>query len=122
MDFWQIFWPIVATALTALMTWLVKAITNFFNSKVKDGKLQRHFSALMDIVQFSVMEINQTYVSEMKKAGKFDKSAHDVAFEKCMTLVQSKLTPELREYIVENYGDITSHLTTLIEATVYQAK
>jgi len=122
MDFYQIFWTIISILVTGLTTWLVTVITNFFNSKIKDTKLQRYFNTLTDIIQSSVMEINQTYVSEMKKAGKFDKQAQDVAFEKCMTIIQSKLTPELRDYITDNYGDIASHLQTLIEATVYQVK
>ena len=122
MDFYQIFWTVISILVTGLTTWLVSAITRFFNSKINDSKLQQCFSTLMDIVTSSVMEINQTYVSEMKKSGKFDKQAQDVAFEKCMTIVQSKLTPELREYITTNYGDIASHLKTLIEATVYQVK
>lgn len=122
MDFWQIFWTIVSIALTGLTTWLVGVITNFFNKKIKDSSLQNHALTLLDIVQYSVMEINQTYVSEMKKAGKFDKEAQQVAFDKCYTIIQSKLTPQLREYITDNFGDIASHIKTLIEATVYQTK
>lgn len=122
MDFWQIFWTIMGPAVLALLSWLSSVIVKFFNSKIKDEKLQQHFVKLNEIVFQSVTEVTQTYVSGLKKEGKFGKEEQEIAFNKSKDIIQSKLTPELVEYIKDNYGDISAHLKTLIESTVYQTK
>lgn len=122
MDFWQVFWTIMGPAVLALLSWLSSVIVKFFNSKIKDEKLQQHFAKLNEIVFQSVTEVTQTYVSGLKKEGKFGKEEQEIAFNKSKDIIQSKLTPELVEYIKDNYGDIGAHLKTLIESTVYQTK
>lgn len=122
MDFWQVFWTIMGPAVLALLSWLSSVIVKFFNSKIKDEKLQQHFVKLNEIVFQSVTEVTQTYVSGLKKEGKFGKEEQEIAFNKSKDIIQSKLTPELVEYIKDNYGDISAHLKTLIESTVYQTK
>lgn len=121
-QFWTIFWSIIGVASTGLTTWLVAVITSFFNNKIKDTKAKNFLYNITYIVENAVNQITQTYVSTMKEQGKFDKKAQKEAFNKCKVIIESQLTPELKDYISNNYGDITSYITTLIESTILRSK
>ena len=121
-SFWPIFWSAVGTALTALFAWLTTVITNAINTNVKDKKNANHLNAINLIVLNAVQNIFQSFVDTMKKNGKFDEEAQKEAKERALTIIKSQLTPELKDYIVSNFGDIEEYLKTKIEATIYQLK
>lgn len=121
-QFWVIFWGVVGTALTGLITWLTALLTNWVNSKIKDKKIVAYMTAITEIVMGAVKTVTQTFVDAMKKDGTFNKEAQQEAKERALTIIKSQLTPELTNYITENFGDVTSYLTTQIEATIYNLK
>lgn len=121
-QFWTIFWLAIGVALTGLVSWLVAVITSFFNNKIKDNKAKYFLYNITSIVENAVNQITQTYVSTMKEQGKFDKKAQKEAFNRCKVIIESQLTPELKDYISNNFGDITSYITTLIESTILRSK
>ena len=121
-QFWVIFWGAVGTIATGLVTWLTALLTSFLNSKIKDKKLVQYMTAITEIVMSSVQTVSQTFVDTLKKNGKFDEQAQNEAKERALTIIKSQLTPELTNYITENFGDITNYLTTQIEATIYNLK
>lgn len=121
-QFWTLFWSVIGIVVTGLTTWLVSAITGYFNSKVKDSKTQKFLYQILSIVENAVNQITQTYVDTMKKAGKFDEAAQKEAFDKCKTIIESQLTVELKDFITSNFGDVTAYITTLIESTIFNNK
>lgn len=121
-NFWPIFWSAIGTALTGLLTWLTLTITNFFNGKIKDKKMAAHATALLQIVMSAVKSVSQSFVDTLKKNGKFDEEAQKEAKERAMVIVKSELTVELKEYIVNNFGDIESYISNQIEAALYNLK
>lgn len=121
-QFWTIFWSAMGIVVTGLTTWLVSAITSYFNNKVKDSKTQKFLYQILSIVENAVNQITQTYVDTMKKAGKFDETAQKEAFDKCKAIIESQLTVELRDFITSNFGDVTAYITTLIESTIFNSK
>lgn len=119
---WTILWSAVGIIITGLMTWLVTVITNFFNKKIKNNQVAKWASDLTTIVFNAVSCIFQTYVETLKKAGKFDKQAQEEAKEKAYVIIMTQLTPELQEYITNNFGDMKEYIMNLIESTIYSLK
>lgn len=120
------FWPIVASAagiiLTGLATWLTAYITGWLNTKIKDKKIAKYATDILNIVMTAVQSVAQTYVETLKKAGQFDETAQKAANDKALEIIKGQLTQELSEYITENFGDMDQYLRTLIESTIYQLK
>lgn len=121
-DFWTILWSAVGIIVTGLMTWLVSVITNFFNKKIKNNQAAKWASDITNIVFNAVTNIFQTYVEALKKEGKFDKQAQDEAKQKAYNIIMTQLTPELQEYIQNNFGDMKEYIMNLIESVIYQLK
>ena len=121
-DFWTILWSAVGIVVTGLMTWLVTVITNFFNKKIKNNQAAKWASDITTIVFNAVTNVFQTFVETLKKSGKFDKQAQDEAKEKAYTIIMTQLTPELQEYIQNNFGDMKEYIMNLIESVIYSLK
>lgn len=121
-QFWTIFWSAIGVILMGLATWVSTFVTSWLSTKIKDKKLQTLATKLNDIVLRAVMTVTQTYVESMKKKNAFDEKAQKEALERCMAIVKTQLTQELRDYVEENYGDLQSYLLTLIESTILGLK
>lgn len=121
-QFWTIFWSAVGIILMGLATWVSTFVTSWLSTKIKDKKFQTLATKLNDIVLRAVMTVTQTYVESMKKKNAFDEKAQKEALERCMAIIKTQLTQELRDYVEENYGDLQSYLLTLIESTILGLK
>lgn len=118
----NIIWSAVGVVITGLLSWATTALISWLNSKIKDTKVKQWTTDLTQIVMRSVMTISQTYVDSLKKEKAFTKEAQTEAFNKCMDLVKSQLTPELQKYIQENFGDMETYLKTQIESIIKSLK
>ncbi len=121
-EFTTILWSIVGIVLTGLATWLTTAGVNFLNQKIKDKKLARWSSALWQIIMSAVQTVQQEFVDTLKKHGKFDEAAANEAKERAFNIILGQLTPELKKYIEENFGDMKDYLMNQIEAMIYNLK
>ena len=121
-SFWPIFWSVIGTGLTALMSWGVSRLIVWLNGKIKDEKMRRHAQAIIEIVYNAVQAVFQTFVEALKDDGKFTEEEQKIAKQKCMDIILGQLTPELKAYIEENFGDLTAYLSNQIEAVIYQLK
>ena len=108
--------------LTALFAWLTATITNYFNNKIKDKKGAGYAVSISTIILGAVQSVFQTFVDTLKKSGKFDDNAKAEAKERALTIIRSQLTTELKNYIIENYGDLEEYLKNQVEAVIYQLK
>ena len=70
----------------------------------------------------SVQNIQQTFVEDMKSEEKFDAEAAKEAKNKAYNTIVNQLTPELKDYVVENFGDLQDYIMNQIEAKVYELK
>ena len=120
--FWPIFWSIIGTVGTGLATWLTTFIVGLLNQKIKDQKLARWSSELFQIIMSAVQTVFQEFVDTMKKAGKFDEAAQKEAKDRAYKIIISQLTPELKSYIEDNFGDMKEYLMNQIEAMIYNLK
>ena len=121
-QFWTIFWSAIGVMLMGLATWVSSFVTSWLSTKIKDKKLRSLAVQLNEIVMRAVMTITQTYVDNMKKQNAFDGEAQKTALNKCLGIISTQLTQELRDYVEENFGDIKSYLVTLIESTIASLK
>lgn len=118
----NIIWSAVGVLVTGLLSWVTTVIINWLNGKIKDNKVRQWATDLTQIIMTSVTTITQTYVDSLKKEGAFTKEAQEEAFNKCLTLIKSQLTPELKQYIEDNFGDMEAYLKAQIESLIYSLK
>lgn len=118
----NIIWSAVGVVVTGLLSWATTALISFLNSKIKDSKVKKWSTDLSQIIMSSVMTITQTYVDSLKKEDAFTKEAQEEAFKKCLELIMSQLTPELKKYISDNYGDMSAYLKAQIESLIKSMK
>lgn len=102
---------IVISAVGVIVTYLV-------NKYVSDAKLKSILTSLNTLVQNSVLEVYQTYVEALKKAGKFDAEAQKLALERCLTLIKANMPKDIETWLKTNYSDIEGYLKSLIEAQI----
>ena len=121
-QFYAILWSIISTIGTGLATWLTALLVDFLNQKIKDKKIARWSTDLFQIVMSAVQTVFQEFVDTMKKNGKFDEAAQKEAKERAYNIIINQLTPELQNYIKENFGDMKDYIMNQIEAIVYQLK
>ena len=74
--------------------------------------------ALENIVNKAVITTNQTFVNELKKQGKFDKEAMEVAYNKTFNSIVASLSQSFFEYIDKEAIDIDTLLKNMIETSV----
>ena len=120
--FWPIFWSAIGIIVTGLATWLTTVGVNFLNQKIKDKKLARWSSEVFQIVMNAVQTVFQSFVETLKTNGTFDEAAQEEAKKKAYEIIVSQLTPELKKYIEDNFGDMQAYLMNQIEAMIYQLK
>ena len=120
--FWPIFWGIIGTIGTGLATWLTTFLVGLLNQKIKDKKVAKWSSDLFQIIMSAVQAVFQEFVDTMKKAGKFDEAAQKEAKERAYKIILSQLTPELKSYITDNFGDMKEYLMNQIESMIYTLK
>lgn len=120
--FWPVFWGIIGTIGTGLATWLTTFIVGWFNQKIKDKKLARWSSEVFQIIMSAVQTVFQSFVDVLKKEGKFGPEQQEEARQRAYNIIISQLTPELKTYIEENFGDMKNYIMNQIEAMIYNLK
>lgn len=102
---------VVLSSLGVIVTYLV-------NKYVNDAKLKNILTSLNALVQNSVLEVYQTYVEALKKAGNFDAEAQKLALERCLTLIKANMPKDIETWLKANYSNVESYLKSLVEAQI----
>ena len=113
---------IITAVVIPLISFLGYKLSAFLNSKIKDEKARNFLEQASNIVLVAVKSVFQTYVESLKNSGSFNKDAQSLAFSKAKEIILKELTPQLKEFITTNYGDLNDWITNQIEATIYQLK
>ncbi|MBO7691549.1 MAG: hypothetical protein J6T10_02805 [Methanobrevibacter sp.] len=93
-------------------------VTYLINKWVKNDELKQIMNSLYQLVKSAVLEIQQTYVDQMKKDNIFDYEAQKLAVEKCIKTIKANMPIKVEEWLKSNFKDIEAYLKTLIEAQV----
>lgn len=118
MDFNEILTQLIIGILGLIFSALGIMITALINKHIKDEELKQIITSLNDLVQKSVLDVYQTYVEALKKAGKFDAEAQKQALERCLELIKVNMPSELEKWLKSNYSNVESYLKSLIEAQI----
>lgn len=121
-DFISILWGLLGTILTTLVTFGTTKLIQWMNTKIKDKDIARWSTQITEIVMSAVQSVFQSFVQTLKENGKFDKTAQEEAKNAALEIILKQLTPELKKYIEDNFGDMKTWLGTQIEAAIYQLK
>ena len=117
----QLFDLVICPLILTLGLYLVAFIRNKaieLKNKNKNEKDDKYIDRITEIVTLCVITTSQTYVDSLKKLGQFDQNAQVEAFNKTKDAVTSMLNDELKDFIVDTFGDLNEYLNSQIEATV----
>jgi len=122
MNWTTLFFEILGSILTVLFTSLTGFVISWISLNIKDKKLQKFLLSINNIIVKNVKYIYQTYVEELKNKNLFDTDAQNEALCRCKELIFSDFTNEMKDYIMNNFGDVTEWITNQIETTIYDLK
>lgn len=109
---------IVTAIILPLISYLGLRLTTYLNNKIKDEKAKTLLTKATQIITNAVRSVFQTYVESLKAEGKFDEHSQNVALKKAKDIVQAEFSDDIKNFISENYGDLTEWITNQIEATI----
>ena len=66
--------------------------------------------------------MNQRYVNDLKKEGKFDKDKQAEILQRAVSAALKSLSSDAQEYLKKTYGDTTEYLENRIEAQIGKNK
>lgn len=118
MDWNNIFTEIILSFVGLLFSALGIWVTYLINKYIKDQKIKDILNSLHQLVKDSVLEVYQTFVEELKDKDMFDKNAQKLALERCLDLIKTNMSRDVKEWLEANVGDITAYLKSLIEAQI----
>lgn len=121
----QIFQVIIIPILGVSAGFLIKYISvksDELKVKVNNDKLNEYIDIVNRTITECVIATNQTYVNNLKDAGKFDSEAQAEAFKKTMDAVLAILNEDMLLFLSDVYDDLEVWLTNQIEAAVNKNK
>ena len=118
MDWNNIFTEIILSFVGLLFSALGVWVTYLINKYIKDQKIKDILNSLHQLVKDSVLEVYQTFVEELKDKYMFEKNAQKLALERCLDLIKTNMSRDVKEWLEANVGDITAYLKSLIEAQI----
>lgn len=107
------------------MTAKIKAETEKIKNQEQRTLLQNAIDDVDELVTKTVKQIEQTTAKDLRaavKEGKMDKSALEVLAKQAYLEISEALTPEVKDLIQKNFGNISTYLTKTIESTVLDLK
>ena len=117
--------PILTVYIVNLIKVKTKEVTeklNESNTKFDDYQLDKYIINAVDIIGTAVIEVNQTYVDNLKKAGKFTEEAEENAKQKAIDRCKQLISENSKKAIEVVYNDYEAFLNSKIEELVKKNK
>ena len=109
--------PLLITIITICVCMMTSKIAKDA-ARLAPSKYSEIIYGLENIVNKAVITTNQTFVNELKKQGKFDKEAMEVAYNKTFNSIVASLSQSFFEYVDKETIDIDALLKNMIETSV----
>lgn len=109
--------PILGILTKFIVDWL-SAKSLEIQNKVNSDTADKYIAMLTDTITNCVVATNQTYVDALKKEGKFDAAAQEIAFQLTKEAVLTILNEEAKNYLSALYGDLDKFISYKIESEV----
>lgn len=113
---------VIETMLGLIVTVGVPYLFGLIRAKFKGDMQEKYLAMTEQFVRDAVTQVQQTYVSELRKGGVFDKDAQARAFEMARDATLAMMNEKAKNIVVEAVGDFEAYLKSLIEANVYELK
>lgn len=126
----EIFKEFIITFLTVLATGVATCLIKLLNAKIEsiaqtteDEKKLRFLNWVEnDVIVKCINTTTQTYVQALKEQDKFTAESQRIAMAKTVTSVLNVLTEADNELLAEYVDDVTTWITTRIEAYMHESK
>lgn len=89
---------------------------------VKSEKAKKAIEKALEIVTLAVNETNQTFVKELKEAGKFDEAMAKEAFGKTKGKILDMMDGKTREILNQEFENTDTFLNSAIESRIWEDK
>jgi hypothetical protein len=109
---------IVVPVATSLLTYYAKK----YITKIATGKSADALKKGADLILDSVNYVQQTYVDTLKEQDNFDSTAQKEALNKAKERAIELMNTDVKSAIEENYGNVDTYITTVIESLIYKNK
>lgn len=119
----NIVWSALGVIVTTLLSWGIAKAIKYFDKKFEDRRISSFLGKATTIVGDAVKAVYQDFVEALKDDGKFDAEEQKAAKEKALSIINSQLTPELKEFIKEYFGiEVPAWISNQIEVAIYNFK
>lgn len=108
--------------LAALVRRLIGAAVDALAAHVKNEKAEKCLREVGDAVANAVDAMNQKYVNDLKKDGKFNEDKQKEILQRAVSAALKSLSSDAQEYLKNTYGDTTIYLENRIEAQIGKNK
>lgn len=116
---------IFLVVLTVCVPILLNYISKYFNAKMQESLARtdsamtvKYMDMLKETVYRGVLVVNETFVKELKKEGKFTKKSATMAFNKAREIIMKTIPCDTYEYLELMFGDIDKVIEGEIETAV----
>lgn len=109
-------------SVSALLVKGVGKVIDVLVEKSQNESFDMFLTEIGDAVSDAVYMTSQTYVDALKAAGNFGEEAQRQALRLALAACLGSLSQSAKDFIQENFGDMTAYLTTRIEAEVKRQK
>jgi hypothetical protein len=114
----EIIATLVSIVLIPLATWLVDTLVKYLKEKTDNARLNKYYDIAADAVLTAVAEVMQTYVSTLKKEGKWTDETAAIALEMAKSKALDVMGAAAFRAIGEVVVDTEAWLTSKIEAAI----
>lgn len=108
--------------LAALIKRFIGAAVDALAAHVKNEKAEKCLREVGDAVADAVDAMNQKYVNDLKKDGKFNEDKQKEILQRAVSAALKSLSSDAQEYLKNTYGDTTAYLENRIEAQIGKNK
>ena len=109
--------------LSLMGSGFIIGLFDYLKSKAENSPtLKEKIEIIENIIESSVIYINQTFVDILKENDDFGNNEKYEAFNKAKKLILSQLSTDLLKVIKDIYGDVDCYIDTMIESNVNKHK
>lgn len=112
----------LSVIITGLCSWIAATLVKWLNEKISDKKYSDMLGQLIYIITDAVQCVYQEFVEVLKKEGSFTEEAQKEAKERAMNIIYGQLSEKMKQFIIDNYGNIETWLSEKIESVIYSLK
>lgn len=116
---------VIGVVVPILSNYLIKYLKSKTSAAQEQAKTEAEGRILYQVdeaVEDAVTYVSQTMVDSLKAKGEFDKDAQRQAFQTALSNTMNALSSDACKFLFGTYEDVTSVLTTKIEAAVKRSK